>query len=253
MIEIIHFSRKYGTSMAVNDMTLTIQPGKVFGLLGPNGAGKSTTVKTIVGALKPSKGKIYVCDKEVTEHAEETKAMIGYVPEVPYVFNNLTGQEYLTMTGQLYHVEPETLSTRIRELLQKFELLAKKNEPIITYSKGMIQKLVVAAALLHNPEVFILDEPFNGLDATAAAVLKETIRNFASMGKTILFCSHILEVVEKLCDEIAIMSSGIILAQGTIPEILSSTGCDNLEQAFIKLTGRRDIAREAQDIINALK
>ncbi|MBN1412968.1 MAG: ABC transporter ATP-binding protein [Spirochaetales bacterium] len=253
MIEIIEFSRRFGNSLAVDAIDLTIKPGIVFGLLGPNGAGKSTIVKTIVGALKPTKGSILVNGKDITEFPVETKAMIGYVPEVPYVFTNLTGQEFLTMTAQLYHVDPSVIAGRASELLGKFGITKKKDDPIITYSKGMIQKLVIVSALLHNPDIFILDEPLNGLDANAAAVLKETLRSFSAMGKTILFSSHILEVVEKLCDEIAIMDKGKILSSGTVEQILAETGCADLEKAFIKLTGRKDIEREALDIINALK
>lgn len=253
MIEIKHFTKKYAEVTAVDNMDLTFHSGKVSGLLGPNGAGKSTTVKSIVGIQKPTSGTILVHGKEVTRYPLETKSLLGYVPENPVLFTNLTGKEHLTLVGKLYHVEETVLQKRTSDLLDRFGLQGKSDDQILTYSKGMQQKLVIATAVLHNPQVLILDEPLNGLDATAAAVLKEVIRTFASRGKTVLFCSHMLEVVERLCGSITILDEGRILASGTSTEVVNGAGSNSLEEAFISLTGQTDVSREAADILSALE
>lgn len=252
MIELIEFTRRYGNFTAVDGVSLKVSPGKICGLLGPNGAGKSTIVKAIVGAIRPTAGRILVNNLEISLKPEKVKSCIGYVPENPSVFKNLTGLEYLHFVGNLYHVPPRTLRQRIGELLEKFGLREQGGSQIFSYSKGMTRKLSLTAALLHNPEVLILDEPLSGLDANAAAVFKETIRSLALRGKTILFSSHILEVVEKLCDDIAILHEGAILARGTSPEILADTGTFSLEEVFIRFTGQKDVAGEAAGILAAL-
>ena len=253
MIEIKGFTRKFGSFTAVENMNLTIKEGIVFGLLGPNGAGKSTTVKTIVGAIKPTSGQILINGIDVVQSPVKAKKMIGYVPEDPSLFKNLTGKEYLYLLGNLYHMPSKVLDEKITTILTQFGLIERCDEQILSYSKGMVQKLVIASAIIHNPEVLILDEPLSGLDAKAAAILKEIIRSFARRGKTVLFSSHILDVVEKLCDETAILFQGSLLAMGTATDIIKTTGCESLEKAFIKLTGETDVAKEAADIIAALE
>ncbi|MBN2536492.1 MAG: ABC transporter ATP-binding protein [Spirochaetales bacterium] len=253
MIEIIEFTRRFGSFTAIENMNLQIRNGIVFGLLGPNGAGKTTTVKTITGAIKPSSGKILINGKDVVQSSIKAKQITGYVPENPSLFNNLTGKEYLTLLGNLYHIAEKVLEEKIDRILTQFELYEKRNEQILSYSKGMTQKLVIASAILHNPEVLILDEPLTGLDAKSSAILKEIIRSFARQGKTVLFSSHILDIVEKLCDEIAILFKGCLLATGTSRDIMEKTGSKTLEEGFIKLTGETDIAKEAADIVAALE
>ncbi|MBN2441964.1 MAG: ABC transporter ATP-binding protein [Spirochaetales bacterium] len=253
MIEIINFSRRFGSISAVENMNLTIKEGLVFGLLGPNGAGKSTTVKTIAGAIKPTSGTILINGKDSVNNPIEAKKMTGYVPENPGLFKNLTGREYLYLIGNLYHMEETVLKEKITRILTQFGLEERGDEQIDSYSKGMAQKLVIASAIIHNPQVLILDEPLTGLDAKAAAILKEIIRSFARNGKTVLFSSHILDVVEKLCDEIAILFQGNLLVTGTARDIIEKTGCESLEKSFIKLTGESDIAKEAADIVAALE
>ena len=252
MIELIDFTRKYGNFTAVDKINLTLEPGKIHGLLGPNGAGKSTTVKAITGAIKPTSGTILVNKLDILEHNHTIKALIGYVPENPVIFKNLTGREFLDFSGRLYHIPPSTLRIRIEELMMRFGIAEKANDQVFSYSKGTIQKLMIVSSLLHNPEILILDEPLTGLDANAAALVKKTIRSFADRGKTILFCSHILEVVEKLCDSIAILHTGSILSAGTSREIMEQTNTGSLEEAFISLTGQSDMDKEAADIISAL-
>lgn len=253
MIEIKEFTRRFGSFTAVEDMKLHIKEGIVFGLLGPNGAGKTTTVKTIVGAIKPTSGQIIINGKDVVQSPTEVKRIIGYVPENPGLFKNLTGKEYLTLLGNLYHIQEKVLDEKTDRILTRFELFERRNEQILSYSKGMVQKLVIASAILHNPEVLILDEPLTGLDAKSSAILKEIIRSFARQGKTVLFSSHILDIVEKLCDEIAILYQGSLLATGTAGDIMEKTGCKTLEEGFIKLTGETDVTKEAADIVAALE
>jgi ABC-2 type transport system ATP-binding protein len=252
MIQITELTRRYGDLVAVDSVTLTIPEGKVFGLLGPNGAGKSTTVKCITGVMRPTSGRILVDGIDVVEKPMDVKRLIGYVPENPSLFKSLSGKELLTLVGRLHHLDGELLSKRIDELLAPLGLTSKADEHIQTYSKGMTQKLAIAAALIHNPRVLVLDEGLNGLDASAAAILKRLIRAFADSGKTVVFCSHILEVVERLCDEIAIIAQGRLRVIGPVKRILADTGAPSLEQAFIGLTGETDVAREASDILSAL-
>ena len=252
MIQITDLTRRYGELTAVDSMSLTIPGGKIFGLLGPNGAGKSTTVKCITGVMRPTSGRILVEGIDVAQKPMEAKSVIGYVPETPALFKTLTGRELLTLAGRLHHLEEKLLSARSDELLGSLGLSGKADERIQTYSKGMTQKLAIAAALIHNPRALILDEALNGLDASAAAVLKRLLRAFADSGKTVIFCSHILEVVERLCDQIAIIAQGKVRVTGTVPDILRDTGAATLEQAFISLTGETDVAGEASDILAAL-
>ncbi len=242
----------YGSFTAVDRMSLEVREGVVFGLLGPNGAGKSTTVKCVAGLLRPTSGRILVNDVDVARDPLAVKAMLGYVPETPALFRTLTGLELMTLVGRLHRMEENELSRRSAELLESFGLGGKADEQVQAYSKGMAQKLAIAAALLPNPRVLILDEALNGLDAASAAVLKQLIRGLADAGKTVVFCSHILEVVERLCDEIAIVAQGRIRARGSVSEIMASAGAGTLEKAFISLTGETDVAREASEILAAL-
>ncbi len=252
MIEIEDLTRTYGSFTAVDRMRLTIPDGKIFGLLGPNGAGKSTTVKCIAGLLRPTAGRVRVNGVDVTAEPLAVKAMLGYVPESPVLFRSLTGREILTLVGRMHRMEEAALGGRAEELLGAFGLGDKSDLPVASWSKGMTQKLAIAAALLSNPRVLLLDEALNGLDAASAAVLKRLLRGLADAGKTVVFCSHILEVVERLCDEIAIVAHGVVRARGRVADIMAQAGASTLEQAFITLTGEADVAREASEILAAL-
>jgi ABC-2 type transport system ATP-binding protein len=252
VIEIENLTRSYGSFVAVDGLSLRVPDGALFGLLGPNGAGKSTTVKCICGLLRPTAGRVLVNGVDVAERPLDVKAMLGYVPESPVLFKTLTGRELLTLVGRLHRMEEADLGGRIGELLASFGLGEKADDQISSWSKGMGQKLAIAAALLPNPRVLILDEALNGLDASSAAVLKRLLRGLADSGKTVIFCSHILEVVERLCDDIAIIAHGRIRAQGRVAGIMEEAGASTLEQAFISLTGETDVAGEASDILAAL-
>ncbi len=253
MIEIRDFTKRFGSLTAVEKMNLVVAPGRVTGLLGPNGAGKTTTVNAICGILAPTEGAIVVNGRDVAREPEAVKSDIGYVPENPAVFSSLSGREYLILSGRLHHMQENDLPGRVAELLNRFGLTEQADELLAGYSKGMRQKVVIAAAILHNPSMLILDEPLNGLDASSAAVLKELIRSFAARGKTVLFCSHILEVVQRLCDDITILHQGRLLISGTATAIIAASRTSTLEDAFMALTGRTDIEREAREIVDALE
>jgi len=252
MIRTEKLSRNYGSKRALIDLDLEVHPGEILGFLGPNGAGKSTTVKILTGLVRQDSGHATVAGFDTWTQPLEVKKRIGYVPEQPALYDSLTAAEYLEMVGCLYHLEPAASRTRREELLQLFGLHGDQHQRIKEFSKGMRQKVVIAAALLHKPEVLILDEPFDGLDANMALVMKELLRQLASQGKTILFSSHILEVVERICTRIAIINQGRFVIGGTPAEICRETGTTSLDQAFNTLTGTRDVGAVTADIIAAL-
>jgi ABC-2 type transport system ATP-binding protein len=252
MIQTENLSRSYGDKEALIDLNLKVEPGEILGFLGPNGAGKSTTVKILTGLIRPSSGRALVSGFDVTEQPLEVKKRIGYVPEAAAVYEALDAAEYLELVACLHHMDPKKAEARRNELLELFGLADVQHQRITEYSKGMRQKVVMIAALLHKPEVLFLDEPFDGLDANAAAVSKELLKRLADQGRTILFCSHILEVVERVCSRIVIINGGRQIAEGSAEGIQSSVGASSLEEAFSKLTGVRDVGDVASDLLAAL-
>lgn len=252
MIRTEHLSRSYGDKRALHDLNLSVEPGEIVGFLGPNGAGKSTTVKILTGLIRPSSGRAIVAGFDVVEEPLEVKRRIGYVPETAAIYDALTAAEYLEFVACLHHMDTKAAAARRNELLELFGLGEAQNQRMTEYSKGMRQKVVMAAALLHRPDVLFLDEPFDGLDANAAAVAKELLKRLASQGRTILFCSHILEVVERVCSRIVIINEGQQIAAGTTDDIRRSAGAATLEEAFSKLTGVRDVGQVASDLLSAL-
>lgn len=252
MIEAAGLGRSYGNKIALRDLSLTVRPGEILGFLGPNGAGKSTTVKILAGMLRPSSGRATVAGFDVERDPIEVKRRIGYVPEAAALYESLTAREYLQLVSALHHQPADEARRRVMELLERFDLAAAMDLRLGEYSKGMKQKVLIAAALLHRPEVIFLDEPLTGLDANAALVVKELIRSLAGQGRTIFFCSHVLEVVERVCGRIVIIDQGQVVADGTSAAIAARTGTDSLEAAFIALTGQRDAADVTQDLLRAL-
>ncbi|MEZ5319221.1 MAG: ABC transporter ATP-binding protein [Vicinamibacterales bacterium] len=244
--------KHYGETPALHPLDLTVEPGEILGFLGPNGAGKSTTVKILTGMIRPSGGRATVAGFDVVEQPLEVKQRIGYVPETAAIYDGLTANEYLELVGSLHHVDPKTSRTRRGELLEIFGLGRAADQRMTEFSKGMRQKVVICAALLHRPEVLFLDEPLDGLDANAAAVVKELLKKLASQGRTILFCSHILEVVERMCTRIVIINGGRKVASGTPADIRAETGTATLEEAFSRLTGVKDVGQTAADLLAAL-
>lgn len=251
-ISINHLRKAYGGKLAVNDLTMRVEPGEILGFLGPNGAGKSTTVKILTGLLTPDAGTAEVAGFNVLTHPLEAKKRLGYVPEAPAVYDSLTADEYLEFVGSLYHLDQKTLLARRTELLELFDLQEARHQRLREFSKGMRQKVVFAAAMIHRPEVLILDEPLDGLDANTALVLKELLRKMAAQGRTIMFSSHILEVVERICTRIVIINEGRFVTQGTSAAICGETGAATLDEAFGRLTGVRDVAKVTEDFLAAL-
>jgi ABC-2 type transport system ATP-binding protein len=248
-----HLSREYGTKLAVSDLNLHVDPGEILGFLGPNGAGKSTTVKILTGMIRPSSGRAWVAGYDIVEQPLEAKKRIGYVPETAALYEGLSAAEYLELVACLHHLDRGTAATRSGELLELFGLGADQHRRMSEFSKGMRQKVLIAAALIHRPDVLFLDEPLDGLDANAALVVKEVLKQLAGQGKTILFCSHILDVVERVCTRIVIINQGRQIADGTSAEIRSHTNTKTLEEAFSQLTGVRDVERLAAEFITALE
>ncbi|TDI88692.1 MAG: ABC transporter ATP-binding protein [Caldithrix sp.] len=253
MIKFENLSKKFGDKLAVDNINLEVRPGEILGFLGPNGAGKTTTVKLSTGMLIPTSGKAMVAGFDISKEPIEVKKRIGYVPETGALFESLSAWEYLELMTELHHMDRSLAQRKIDEFLTIFGLANEKDHHLSSFSKGMKQKVLLAAAFLHNPEVLFLDEPLNGLDANTALIIKELLKKMAAQGKTIMFCSHILEVVERICTRIAIIDSGRIVADGSPAEILRETSKPTLEEAFAKLTGGHDIAASTDEILQALE
>lgn len=239
MLKLKNLSKTYskGQIKAVDNITLEVKPGEIFGFLGPNGAGKTTTIKMIVGLLKPDEGNVYIDGIDVWENPLEAKKKISYVPDTPEVYDKLKGIEYLNFIADIYGVPKDIRQERIEKYLDIFELENAIGNIIGSYSHGMKQKLVLISALIHEPELFILDEPMVGLDPKSSFNLKEIMRQRCKEGKTVFFSTHVLEVAEKLCDRIAIINKGKIIALGTMDELRSAAeDKESLEKIFLELT-----------------
>jgi ABC-2 type transport system ATP-binding protein len=239
MIEITNLSKSYnkGTVKAVDDLNLSVSNGEIFGFLGPNGAGKTTTIKMMVGLLKPDSGTVTINGKSINENPLDVKKTISFVPDSPEVYEKLTGIEYLNFMGDVYSVPAELRRERLIYLLDLFSLSDSVNDLIQSYSHGMRQKIVLVGAMLHEPDLFILDEPMVGLDPRSSNNLKKYMREHCNEGKTVFFSTHVLEVAEKLCDRIGIINKGRLIACGTMDELKSmAANRENLENIFLELT-----------------
>ncbi len=237
MIELKNVTKVYGASKhpSVDALTLTVPAGAVYGFLGPNGAGKTTTIRMITGALKPTSGEVLVDGIDVQKDPLAAKRRIGFVPDGQDLYDKLTGWEYLNFMADIFGVGPER-KERADRLLATFEMTEAANNRIQSYSRGMKQKITVIGTLIHEPDVFILDEPMVGLDPRAAFQLKEEMKAQAARGATVFFSTHVLEVAEKLCDRVGIISKGRLIAEGTPEELREKTGDSSLEQVFLEMT-----------------
>ncbi len=253
MIEIRQLGRTFGDKIAVDSLDMVVKPGEILGFLGPNGAGKTTTVKILACMLAPSSGSARVAGFDVTEAPMEVKRRIGYVPETGALYETLTAGEYLTMVANLRGIDGRHAENRVSELLDLFGIADARDLRLAQHSKGMKQKVLISSALMGNPEVLYLDEPLNGLDANAALVVKRLLRELAAQGRTILFCSHILDVVERICTRIVIIDQGRKVAEGSPEGIARETGTANLEAAFARLTGVRDAGEVTRGLLSALE
>ena len=239
MIRLNALTKKYGKFTAVDGIDLEVPRGELFGLLGPNGAGKTTTIRMIAGILRPTSGTVTVGGVDIQTRPLEAKARLGYIPDRPFVYDKLTGGEFLRFAAALYGHQGPVVERRIDELLELFELTPWKNELTELYSHGMRQKLIISGALVHRPEVMVVDEPMVGLDPKSARLLKDLLRQFVDRGGTVLMSTHTMEVAEVMCDRIAIVYRGRIAAQGTMDDLRRHTasGDIGLESIFLKLTG----------------
>ena len=243
----------YGGVEVLHSLSLALHKGEIVGLLGPNGAGKTTTIKIIAGILAPAAGRVSVCGLPLPERAVSVKERIGYVPEAAVLFESLTGQEFLELTGRLHDVGEDTLQTRMRSILETFGLYSDRVSRLDTYSKGMRQKILIAAALLHDPEVVILDEPFSGLDINSCLVMRRLMQSLAAAGRTVLFSSHDLETVEKVCSSVVILHRGKVVASGSVAELRALMHLPNLEEIFAQLVCKQDGGAVVSGFVQAMR
>lgn len=244
MIDFQHVSKTYGKGSvkAVDDLNLHIGSGKVFCFIGPNGAGKTTTIRLLTGILSPSEGTVTIGGYDMAKNPLEAKRLIGYVPDQHDLYDRLTGLEYLRFMADMYGVSEKDRQERAEHYLEVFDLREAIGQQVKSYSRGMKQKLTVIGALIHQPPVWVLDEPMVGLDPRAAHILKEEMRRHCDAGNTVFFSTHVLEVAEKLCDEIAIIDKGRLIAQGTLEELRSGHTGESLEELFLTLTEDAEVA-----------
>lgn len=244
IIRIKNLSKQYSGKTVLNNINLDVYPGSIIGYIGPNGAGKSTTVKILTGIIADYVGDVTVAGKNLHDDVLEVKKMIGYVPETAELYDLLTPHEYLSFIGKLYHLPDNVIEERSQRMLDSFGLLANQHQRMDSFSKGMRQKVLLTSGLLHNPSIVILDEPLSGLDANAVIMVKELLQVLKQEGKTIFYCSHMMDVVEKVSDRIVLISNGNIIADGTVTE-LKQNGNETLEQIFARLTGNENIGSKA--------
>ena len=239
MIELKAVSKTYnGKVKALDNLNFSVKEGELVGFIGPNGSGKTTTIKLLSGVIVPDKGTITVNGFDVRKQPLKAKASIGYIPDNPDIFLRLKGIEFLNFIGDVYKVEVEDRKKRIDDLAQRFELTSALDSQILSYSHGMRQKLMVIAALLHQPKVWILDEPMTGLDPKSAFELKQMMKEHTSRGNSVFFSTHVLEVAEKLCDKVIIIKKGRKIYDGTLAELEKKNKDKNLEDIFLELTGK---------------
>jgi ABC-2 type transport system ATP-binding protein len=253
MIEVARLTKTYHRRAVVDHVSFTIQPGEVLGYLGPNGSGKSTTVKMLTGLLEPAGGQVFYRGRAIREDMIAYKRALGYVPEEPYLYPYLTGREYLQLAGRLREMEEDLLNRRIDALLSVFGLYEHRFTPIASYSKGMKQKILIIAALLHNPEVLIFDEPLSGLDVTSAMVFKNLVKSLAREGKAILYSSHVLEVVEKICTSVIILRQGKMVAHDSVDNLRALLCLPSLEDVFSQLVVEQDTEKLAGEIVSIMR
>jgi ABC-2 type transport system ATP-binding protein len=252
MLEAKGLCKSYGSVPAVSDIDFSLQPGQVLGYLGPNGAGKSTTVKMLIGLLEPTDGQVLYEGADIHKDLAAYRKRVGYVPEEPNLYPYLTGQEYLDMVGTLRAMPDSVRKTRIDALLSLFALWPSRHIALGSYSKGMRQRILLIAALMDNPDLLILDEPLSGLDVTSALIVKNLIQALSAHGKSVFYCSHVLEVVEKVCSHLIVLRKGRVIASGSTSEVGKPIGKSSLEDVFLELVEERDVVEAAGEILEVM-
>jgi len=252
MLEAVQLSKRYSSIPAVQDLSFTLRPGEVLGCLGPNGSGKSTTVKMLTGLLEPTRGRVRFYGSNIQDNLAEYRTHLGYVPEEAHLYPYLTGWEYLEMIGTLRGIPRQLMESKINALLELFSLLPARHATMGTYSKGMRQRILLIASLMHDPEIFIFDEPLSGLDVTSALIFKNLVQALGRSGKMVFYCSHVLEVVEKICSDVLILRRGAVIAHDSVANIGKILGA-SLENTFLHLVDDVDTVRVAGDIVDVMR
>jgi ABC-2 type transport system ATP-binding protein len=247
-IEAYNLHKTYGKFTAVAALDLVVQPGEIVGFLGPNGAGKTTTLKMLTGLLRPTSGTVRICGFDMQTEPLKAKACLGYVPDTPNLYAKLTALEYLRFVAKLYRVPSRRSEPHIAQLLDKFGLSEAANDTLGGFSHGMQQKIAITAALLHEPKVLFLDEPTVGLDPRSARLIKDLLIQLRNQGAAVMFSTHILEIAERMCDRVAIINQGRIIAAGTLAELRAMGGRGSLEDIFLQLTGGAEVAEMAREL-----
>jgi ABC-2 type transport system ATP-binding protein len=236
----------------VQDLSFSLRPGQVLGCLGPNGSGKSTTVKMLTGLLQPTRGLVQFDGNNIQDNLTEYRKLLGYVPEEPNLYPYLTGWEYLELIGTLRGMDRHDLENKINSLLELFSMHQSRHASIGSYSKGMRQRILLIAAIMDNPEIFIFDEPLSGLDVTSALIFKNLVQALGQQGRMVFYCSHVLEVVEKVCTDVLILRKGVVIAQDSVANIGQLLG-QSLESTFLHLVDDVDTMSVARDIVTVMK
>jgi ABC-2 type transport system ATP-binding protein len=252
MLEAVHLTKRYASIPAVQDLSFSLRPGQVLGCLGPNGSGKSTTVKMLTGLLAPSRGLVQFNGRSIQDDVTGYRNQLGYVPEEAHLYPFLTGWEYLELVGTLRGMPRAELESKIDSLLQLFSLHPSRHLGIGQYSKGMRQRILLIAAIMHNPDIFIFDEPLSGLDVTSALIFKNMVHVLGQQGKLVFYCSHVLEVVEKICTDVLILRKGLVIAQDSVANIGKILG-QSLENTFLHLVDDVNTMTVAQDIVQVMQ
>jgi ABC-2 type transport system ATP-binding protein len=253
MLEIQHLYRSYRTIPAVVDVNFKMAAGEIVGFLGPNGAGKSTTVKIITGMLRPDEGKVLFEGKNIRDDMEAYRAVLGYVPEEAHLYTYLSGLEYLQLVGRLRGIDEALIEAKATGLLKLLHLESWQYSPISSYSKGMRQRVLIAAALLHDPKLLIFDEPLSGLDVVSSRLFKDLMEILAKQGKSVLYISHVLETVEQVCNRVIVIAKGRVLADASPAELKSLKGLPSLESVFAQLVEQQDTRAAAEQIVEVMQ
>ena len=252
MLEAVQLTKRYSSLPAVQELSFTLKPGQVLGCLGPNGSGKSTTVKMLTGLLEPSRGIVRFDGRNIQDDLTGYRRHLGYVPEEAHLYPYLTGWEYLEMIGTLRDMDRAAMKSKIDSLLEFLSLHPARHASMGTYSKGMRQRILLIAALMHDPDIFIFDEPLSGLDVTSALIFKNLVQALGRHGKLVFYCSHVLEVVEKVCTDVLILRKGVVIAHDSVANVGKILGA-SLENTFLHLVDDVDTMRVANDIVEVMK
>jgi ABC-2 type transport system ATP-binding protein len=248
MLDVQHISKSYRGIPAVRGVTLCARPGQVIGLLGPNGSGKSTTVKMLVGLLRPTSGTVRWCGVDIHDQLRDYQRLFGYVPEEPRLYTYLTASEYLELVGGLRGIPSDVLCRRIDRYLDLFGLAREQHVPLSAFSKGMRQKVLLTAALLHNPRIILLDEPCSGLDVASTLILRRVVSALAARGTTVIYSSHVMDMVEKVCDDVLILHKGQVVAHDSVRRLRELAKAASLEEVFTALAVDQDVIRIGDEL-----